>query len=247
MALVKCPECGRENVSDTARSCPVCGYNLKAYYEKKDMYNTLPQKNAKRITIWIAVIGIAIFGIYYFATRCDYDGCNEKRTVSSKYCYYHTIAKSYYSSNAYSYTPETGNEGALAKAQSYLNSSAFSYTGLVDQLEYNGFSESEAKYGVDNCGANWKEQALKKAKSYLNSSAFSYTGLIDQLEYNGFTEEEAKYGVDNCGADWKEQAAKKAKSYLKSSSFTRSKLIDQLEYNGFTYEQAVYGVEQNGL
>ena len=33
MALVKCPECGRENVSSTAKSCPGCGYNIKAYYE----------------------------------------------------------------------------------------------------------------------------------------------------------------------------------------------------------------------
>lgn len=247
MSLVKCPECGRENVSDTAKACPGCGYNLKAYYEDKDMHNILPQKNDKRIIIWIAIIGIIIFGIYYYATRCDYDGCNEKRATSSKYCYYHAFARSGDSSNTYNYTPKTGNEGALAKAKSYLNSSAFSYTGLIDQLEYHGFSESEAKYGADNCGADWKEQALKKAKSYLNSSAFSYSGLIDQLIYNGFTEEEAKYGADYCDADWKEQAAKKAKSYLRSSDFTRSRLIDQLEYNGFTHDQAVYGVEQAGL
>lgn len=34
MALVKCPECGRENVSDTAESCPNCGYGIKAHYDK---------------------------------------------------------------------------------------------------------------------------------------------------------------------------------------------------------------------
>ena len=247
MALVKCPECGRENVSDSAKSCPGCGFNLKTYYTEQGANNALPKKNVKKIAIWIVIVGVVAFGIYYFTTRCNYDGCNEKRTTSSKYCYYHMIANSYGSSNSYSYSPKTGNEGALAKAQSYLNSSAFSYTGLIDQLEYSGFSESEAKYGADNCGANWKEQALKKAKSYLDSSAFSYSGLVDQLVYNGFTEEEAKYGVDNCGADWKEQAAKKAKSYLKSSDFTRTRLIDQLEYTGFTHEQAVYGVEQAGV
>ena len=32
MALVKCPECGRENVSDTAEACPNCGFNIKLYY-----------------------------------------------------------------------------------------------------------------------------------------------------------------------------------------------------------------------
>lgn len=28
MALIKCPECGRENVSDSAEACPDCGYGI---------------------------------------------------------------------------------------------------------------------------------------------------------------------------------------------------------------------------
>ena len=89
------------------------------------------------------------------------------------------------SSGGYS-APKTGNEKALERAKSYLRSSAFSYDGLVDQLEYEGFSESEAKYAVDHCGADWDEQALKKAKSYIKHSAFSAKGLQEQLEYGGF-------------------------------------------------------------
>lgn len=34
MALVKCPECGREKVSDSAEACPDCGYGIKVHYEK---------------------------------------------------------------------------------------------------------------------------------------------------------------------------------------------------------------------
>ena len=34
MALVKCPECGREKVSDSADACPDCGYGIKAHFEK---------------------------------------------------------------------------------------------------------------------------------------------------------------------------------------------------------------------
>lgn len=34
MALVNCPECGKQNVSDTAVSCPDCGFAIKDYYEK---------------------------------------------------------------------------------------------------------------------------------------------------------------------------------------------------------------------
>ena len=33
MALVKCPECGREKVSDSAEMCPDCGYGIKKHYE----------------------------------------------------------------------------------------------------------------------------------------------------------------------------------------------------------------------
>lgn len=183
MALVKCPECGRENVSSTAKPCPGCGYNIKAYYEteqqKEVVSNTAAPTNKINVKaiIGVAVACIVIFCIYYFSTRCAFDGCTEKRTENSKYCAYHSLSYSYGSS--YDYVPKTGNAGAKAKAESYLNSSAFSYTGLIDQLEYNGFSESEAKYGADNCGADWKEQALKKAKSSIIGGEHKMKGLID--------------------------------------------------------------------
>lgn len=141
----------------------------------------------------------------------------------------------------------TGELNALSSAKSYLSFSAFSYKGLIEQLEYEGYTTEEATYGADNCGANWKEQAVKSAKDYLKVSAFSYNGLIEQLEYSGFSNEEATYGADNCKADWKEQAVKSAKSYLEFSSFSHSDLVDQLIYEGFTAEQAEYGVSQNGL
>lgn len=142
------------------------------------------------------------------------------------------------------YSPTAGERNALSSAKKYINYSSFSYSGLIEQLEYEGFTESEAAYGADNCGADWYEQALKSAEKYIDYSAFSYSGLIEQLKYEGYTEEEATYGVDNCGADWNEQAAKKAQQYLDYSSFSRSDLIDQLEYEGFTPDQAEYGVSQ---
>lgn len=33
MALVVCPECGRKNVSDSAETCPECGFPVKSYYD----------------------------------------------------------------------------------------------------------------------------------------------------------------------------------------------------------------------
>ena len=76
-----------------------------------------------------------------------------------------------------------------------MDYSAFSYNGLIEQLEYEGFSSEEAKYGADNCNADWNEQAAKKAKEYLEYSSFSRSGLIDQLVYEGFTQSQAEYGV----------------------------------------------------
>lgn len=142
--------------------------------------------------------------------------------------------------------PTTGESNALRSAKDYLKYMPFSYTGLIEQLEYEGYSTEEATYAVDNCGADWYKQAEKEADSYLKYSAFSYTGLIDQLEYEGYTSDQATQAADNCGADWFEQAAKCAESYLKYMSFSRDELISQLEYEGFTHEQAVYGAEENG-
>ena len=112
-----------------------------------------------------------------------------------------------------------GQKNALDSAKSYVRHSDFSYGGLIDQLEYEGYTTAEATFAADNCGADWNEEALQKAKSYLKHSAFSRSGLIDQLEYGKFTAEQATYAVNNCGADWKEQAAKCAESYLKHFSY----------------------------
>lgn len=89
-----------------------------------------------------------------------------------------------------------GMTNALQAAKIYLAVMPFSHSGLIEQLEFEGYSYSEAAYAADNCGADWYEQAAKKAKQYLEIMAFSRSGLIDQLEFDGFTYEQAAYGVD---------------------------------------------------
>lgn len=96
-------------------------------------------------------------------------------------------------------TETMGQKNAVRKALSYLDYSAFSYSGLINQLEYEGFSTEDATYGADNCGADWNEQAARKAQDYLDYSSFSRDGLIDQLKYEGFTAEQAEYGVTAVG------------------------------------------------
>lgn len=92
-----------------------------------------------------------------------------------------------------------GQKNALSMAKRYLDYTAFSYSGLIEQLEYEGYSTEEATYAVDNCGADWNEQAALKAQDYLDYASFSRSGLIDQLLFEGFTSEQAEYGVTAVG------------------------------------------------
>lgn len=51
MALVSCPECGRENVSDSAVSCPECGYNIKEHFIKLKVAEEKHQEKEKQKAI----------------------------------------------------------------------------------------------------------------------------------------------------------------------------------------------------
>ena len=92
-----------------------------------------------------------------------------------------------------------GQKNALGKAQDYLAYTSFSRSGLIEQLKYESFSNEEATYAADNCGADWNEQAAKKAADYLDYGSFSREGLITQLEYEGFSSEQAAYGATAVG------------------------------------------------
>lgn len=88
---------------------------------------------------------------------------------------------------------------AVGKAESYLEFTAFSRKGLIKQLEFEGFSPTDATFAVDHVTVDWNDQAAKKAKSYLEMSSFSRSGLIAQLKFEGFTDTQAKFGVKSVG------------------------------------------------
>jgi hypothetical protein len=98
-----------------------------------------------------------------------------------------------------SFNETLGQENARKSAKNYLDYTAFSRSGLIKQLEYEGYSTEEATYGVDALNTDWNDQAVKSAKNYLDYTAFSRSGLIEQLEYEGFTTEEATYGASANG------------------------------------------------
>jgi len=96
-------------------------------------------------------------------------------------------------------TETLSQQQAVKSAESYLSFTAFSRSGLIKQLEYEGFSKGDATYAVDKLNIDWKQQALKSAESYLSFTSFSRSGLIKQLEYEGFSNADATYAVDQIG------------------------------------------------
>lgn len=166
-----------------------------------------------------------------------------------------------------------GERNALESANQYLSFMAFSYSGLIDQLEFEGYSNSEATYAADHCGADWYEQAVLSAEQYLSNMAFSREGLIDQLEYEGFTYDQAVYGAEQTysteassselgdfasstdqdatsgSADatmGERNALQSAEAYLNFTAFSYSSLIEQLEYEGYTNSEATYAADHCG-
>ena len=165
MEEIKCPACWNDIPKESV-NCPQCGFLLKSpqqsiptqYTDIKEKENSIypnyssTSKNSVDINkknktiITVAVVLVALIFIV---------GISSSRGKKSKYDDYDYYSNNNgYSDYNSSYYATTGKEGALNKAKSYLNSSAFSYTGLIEQLEYEGFSNSEATYGADNCGAN---------------------------------------------------------------------------------------------
>ena len=98
-------------------------------------------------------------------------------------------------------TATKGQLDALARAKSYLEVMAFSKQGLIDQLKFEKFTDSEASYAAANCGANWNEQAVKKAQGYIKYLSYSKEQLISQLKFDGFTDAQARYGAQQTGVN----------------------------------------------
>ena len=142
------------------------------------------------------------------------------------------------------YAASRSQDRATATARDYLRTQAFSLGGLIDQLQFEGYSRADSTWGANHAGADWNKEAKLAAKEYLASQAFSARGLTQQLVFDKFTSAQAAYGVANCGANWNAQAVKAAREYLASQHFSRSGLVQQLVFDGFTQAQATYGVNK---
>ena len=221
-----CRKCGR-NLGEAAWTrCPCCGASLaeRGITDSADhgLGRWAPRRIAGALVLGTVVV-IAVVAMMADTLLCADRSCLGVPVEGGRYCLRHTCPYpgcTNYSAGGYCFEHDDasptsasedhepgnvvggtiGQRNALGKARSYLSlESGFSKEGLVDQLEYEGFSESEAQWAVERCGADWDEQAAIKARRYLDLSPMSRSRLADQLEYEGFTSSEIAYALDAVG------------------------------------------------
>ena len=94
MALIKCPECGCE-ISDSAPSCPHCGFVMTSLRDSKVSLAMAEEKRAKRsrlgtrlIVLAVISFSIALFiAAYYHSTDLN---------ISAAYYFGHVSRAEYY-------------------------------------------------------------------------------------------------------------------------------------------------------
>lgn len=92
---------------------------------------------------------------------------------------------------------------ALDTARRYVKSmgdSGISKKSIYDQLtsEFDGFTDEEAQYAIENLDFDWKESAVKAAKRYVDVLGVSKNHVYDKLVYDEkFTESEARHAVES--------------------------------------------------
>ena len=86
---------------------------------------------------------------------------------------------------------------AIAAAKAYLKYTPVSRQQLIEQLQYEDFSQQDAIYGTDHCDVDWNQQAILSATLYLDYTQANTDEIIAQLEYEGFTHDQAAYAAEH--------------------------------------------------
>lgn len=146
MALIKCPECGKENVSDSAESCPECGYNIKAYFEKKEQMKKGANRNENKkektpftlVSIIVLLVIAAIFYAIYQNGKCQSRNCDGRAVKNSRYCEKHTCTVD----GCYNYKDGWSN---VCETHHQENLQSLEEDNSIEELE----KELIEKYGED--------------------------------------------------------------------------------------------------
>ena len=133
---------------------------------------------------------------------------------------------------------------ALDAARDYLDIFDMSKKALKQQLEFDGYSNSEVQYALNNITANWSQEALDAVKDYLDIFDMSIKEIRSQLEFDGYTDNEIQYALANMNFNGRKEALDAAKDYIELFNMSKEDLREQLEFDGYTEEEIQYALDQ---
>ena len=173
MALIKCPECGRENVSDSAEMCPDCGYRIKAHFEIIQGEENRKKENTKRnssfrvICFIVLFISVIIFYVIFQEGQCKNRNCDERAVKNGKYCAKHTctVEGCYNYKDGWSNVCETHHQENLERLEEEENTVEEIRKELIEKYGEDVFSDEmhmpQCKYsgceeeGAGTYGGKW--------------------------------------------------------------------------------------------
>ena len=257
MALIKCPDCGKE-FSDQATHCPNCG-KPNSYVQQANpngvtpnngynSYASTPPSVKKESGLGIAALVFSILGCTFIvgAILAIIDLCKKDDTKK------HTLSKV-----ALIIAGVWLIIGIIGAASGKGTETATNSTAIVKESEINDVSEETAETAEvvqkevleatseasneepaietpdskdENVPTEYKS-ALNKAYTYSETMSMSKAGIYDQLtsEYGEkFSAEAAQYAIDNMEVDWKANALEKAKTYSDTMYMYKLGVYNQL-------------------
>ena len=170
--------------------------------------------------------------------------------VKSAKTYYYKIRsyikigkKNYYSAYSAIRKVKTGKNVGIENAfedAKILNKLYYpSKTGLISMLvEGYGYSQNDAKKGVEKAKINYKENALKTAKEWLEwDYIVSEDELRNDLMESGFTLAEANYAVSKVDANWEENLRSAIEEMITYRGVSRTWLITRYANDNTGYSE----------
>lgn len=144
MALIKCPECGKE-ISDAAKSCPNCGYKIR---------NKININNKKILIIPVGVI-ILILCVAFIISSSP--ASKAIKIVKSDYGKSINITEIYYNKNENGCIVHFTSGGVEDSACVHLKDKSVGYRSVFDEL---------ASYMKNSSSRDSEKQYAKKVVSY---------------------------------------------------------------------------------
>lgn len=111
---------------------------------------------------------------------------------------------------------------------------------------YDGFTDAEADYALQNANIDWKKHAVEQVTSYIGGSHIIPSSVT--WYFSGkYTDAEIQYAMNNCGVDWNNAAAKRAGTLVSDKIITKPQVVEALLSEGFTKLQSEYGINNGGI